>query len=39
MLCMTVRSDPIFTNNQEILTQDFDSTEPKGDVVIEMSGK
>jgi hypothetical protein len=35
---MTVRSHPIFTNNQEILT-DFDSTEPKGDVVIEMSGK
>jgi hypothetical protein len=29
---MTVRSNPIFTNNQEIL-------KPKGDIVVEMSGK
>ncbi len=39
MLCMSVRSDLIFTNNQEKYCTDFDYTEPKGDVVIEMSGK
>jgi hypothetical protein len=39
MLRMTVRSNPIFTNNQEILTQIFDTTDPKGEVGIEMPGK
>jgi hypothetical protein len=39
MLRMSVRSGPIFTSNQEILTQILTFTEPKGDVVIEMSGK
>jgi hypothetical protein len=36
---MTVRSDPFFTNNQEILTQILTLLNQKGDVVIEMSGK
>jgi hypothetical protein len=35
MLCMSVRSDPIFYKQSGNTDTGFDYTEPKGDVVIE----